>query len=650
MNPLLSPLQQAVRAWLGHEAPALPADLLAAIERLYAAVEAGHVCIRVPADAAASWQQSGWVGEPGSYRPFIVEPVFDRRESAGRTQDDREGGHEQGHVAGDARFYLARYHGHETAVAASLRQRAAALRVPQDAARLQRDLDALFGADPADRQRLAALLAPFKSLLLVSGGPGTGKTTTVVKLLALLQAQALQDHAAADGGRGVPPDAARSDHSPVGHDSSDSSVSGHAGSSDAGSSAQALTHGADDATAIRPEGSASPLFPPASAALRILLAAPTGKAAQRLSDAIRAARQRLDVPSEVAAAIPETAQTLHRLLGAQGDTGRFRHDAANPLACDLLLIDEASMIDLSLMRAVLDALPADARLILLGDRDQLASVEAGSVFGDLCAAEGMSASLAAALAPYGVTVEASLPSGVLADCRIELTHSYRFGTDSRIGVLARAARAGDGTAFLQALAADNEGRVAVSALRERLQAGYAGYRDAVQTGEVAAAFASFLQFRVLCAHRQGAAGVEGLNALMEGGRPGWYPGRPVIVRANDYALRLFNGDIGLCLPTPDGLRVFFETAPQVYRQLAPGRLPTHEPAWAMTVHQAQGSEFDEVLLVLPEVVTPVLDRPLVYTAVTRARERFALCGDDAVLQTALATRPARESGLAAKLA
>ncbi|HEX6591744.1 MAG TPA: exodeoxyribonuclease V subunit alpha [Moraxellaceae bacterium] len=547
-----STLWQATRQWLDREAPALPAALREAIEALYLAVEAGHVCIRVDDAARAEWEGSGWVGRPGDYRPFILED--------------------------SGRFYLARYHAHETAVAASLRTRAAQVLEPANPQALKHDLDALFPADPQDRQRLAALLAQFRALTLVSGGPGTGKTTTVVKMLALLQAQA------------------------------------------------------------------------GSKPLRILLAAPTGKAAQRLSESLRAAKQKLALPADVLAQIPETAQTLHRLLGAQGDTGRFRHDENSPLACDLLLVDEASMIDLALMQAVLAALPADARLVLLGDRDQLASVEAGSVFGDLCAGGGMSAELAATLASYGVEVQPDVATSVLGDCRVELTRSYRFAADSGIAALAGSARRGDAAAFLQTLAQGGEvGRTAAATLRAAVQSGYAAFRHAAATADVTAAFAAFQQFRVLCAHRQGVAGVEGLNALLDTGHPAWYAGRPVIVRANDYALRLFNGDIGLCLPTLDGLRVFFESAPGEFRALAPGRLPAHESAWAMTVHQSQGSEFDEVLLVLPDVVTPVLDRPLVYTAVTRAKARFSLCGNDGVIAAALATLPQRESGLAEKL-
>lgn len=550
--PVDSVLMRIYRQWLARVAGELPVSLQEAVAALFQAVEAGHVCIRVPLEETSTWQGHAWVGRPGSYAPFILED--------------------------SGRFYLSRYWHHEEGVASLLQERLRQTLTPAHLPQLRSALAALFADDPEDRQRQAALLAQFKPLTLVSGGPGTGKTTTVVKLLALLLAQ------------------------------------------------------------------------PQAKPLRILLAAPTGKAAQRLVESIRASKQKLGLTPGQAALIPEEAQTLHRLLGAQGDTGRFRHCRDNPLRCDLLLVDEASMVDLALMHALLDALPATARLILLGDRDQLASVEAGSVFGDLCSREGSSAALQQLLAPFNVKLSVAATASPLADCRVELIRSYRFSADGGIGALARAAREGDGKNFLKTLEAGGElSRCAAEKLRERVLQGYAAYRDVARHGEPAAAFEAFLKFRVLCAHRQGPAGVEGLNAMLEPAGGGWYAGRPVIVRANDYALRLFNGDIGLCLPTPEGLRVFFETAPRQYRALAPGRLPAHESAWAMTVHQAQGSEFDEVLLVLPETVTPVLNRPLIYTAVTRAKARFTLCGTDAVLMAALATLPARESGLVEKL-
>ncbi|MDI1301936.1 MAG: exodeoxyribonuclease V subunit alpha [bacterium] len=606
-------LARSYQQWLARVAPDLPASLRSAIELLLQAVEAGHVCIRLAPEFTADWDDlitagNDWVGKPGSYTPFVL--------------DDSE------------RFYLARYWHHEERVAALLRARAMKMVMPLDAEKLKTDLDGLFEHDPEDRQRLAALLAQFKPLTLVSGGPGTGKTTTVVKMLALLQMQSLN-----------------------GPQENNNNCHPREGGDPATLNAEAL--------GPRLRGGGKNIGP-----LRILLAAPTGKAAQRLTESIRTAKETLPLSAEQKALIPEDAQTLHRLLGAQGDTGRFRHDQKNPLACDLLLIDEASMIDLALMHAVLDALPADARLVLLGDRDQLASVEAGSVFGDLCSSQGCSQELRTALQSYDVALSPHAPATALADCRVELTHSYRFAAGSGIAQLASAAREGNVDAFMgtlethpaDLLATDVQWHAAsdADALRQALNSGYADFRRAALSGDAAQAFAAFLGFRVLCAHRKGWRGVEGLNALMEAARvETWYAGRPVIVRENNYALRLFNGDIGICLPTPDGLRVFFESGTADssaaqgknagYRALAPGRLPAHEAAWAMTVHQAQGSEFDAVMLVLPEVMTAVLDRPLIYTAVTRARKQFSLHGAASVIAESLARLPQRESGLVEKL-
>jgi exodeoxyribonuclease V alpha subunit len=569
--PADSLLANTYQQWLTRVAPEMPASLRAAIEELLHAVEAGHVCIRLPAEFSAEWENSAWVGRPGAYTPFIVDDT--------------------------GRFYLARYWLHEDSVAALLCERATKIVAQSDVKTLQKNLSALFADDANDQQRLAALLAQFKPLTLVSGGPGTGKTTTVIKMLALLQMQ--------QGG------------------------------------------------------------------LRILLAAPTGKAAQRLTESIRASKEKLALTDAQKTLIPEDAQTLHRLLGAQGDTGRFRHNEANPLACDLLLIDEASMIDLAMMHAVLAALPADARLVLLGDRDQLASVEAGSVFGDLCNTQGFSAALREALQPYGVNLSiaalatTAAPTSLLADCRVELTHSYRFNQGSGIALLANAARDGRREDFIAALVqppADIhwERESSSDALKHALQKGYADFRHitaaekagshAVTNTSVTDAFLAFQTFRVLCAHRQGWRGVEGLNTLMEGVHANtWYAGRPIIIRENNYALRLFNGDIGICLQTAEGLRVFFESSAGEYRAMAPGRLPAYEPAWAMTVHQAQGSEFDAVMLVLPETITPVLDRPLIYTAITRAKKQFSLHGAAAVISESIARLPQRESGLVEKL-
>jgi exodeoxyribonuclease V alpha subunit len=553
-------LAEVYGSWLQRVAPDLPAALQVAARQLFDAMAEGHVCISVDS-GQLDGIDSEWLGGPGAYAPFILD---------------------------GPRLYLARYHDHEQAVAASLDARARLSCPVADSAVLRQELARLFTTEnPHDKQRLAVLVAQFKPLTLISGGPGTGKTSTVVNLLALLLVR--------------------------------------------------------------------------DPALRIGLAAPTGKAAQRMVEAIATAKDYLAASTETKALIPAAASTLHRLLGALGDTGRFRHHAQNPLALDVLVIDEASMIDLAMMRAILAALPPGCRLILLGDKDQLASVEAGSVFGDICSVQGMSADFLAQLQPFGIAAGAVSQGPALGNCRVELTHSYRFAAESGIGRLAAAARAGDVAAFMDVyekgasdIAWEQGSKVSDAGFAALIQAGFADYLAAVQSADAATAFKSFQQFRLLCAHRKGSAGVDGLNRQVQkllhlGGGQAWYAGRPVMITANDYVLRLFNGDIGICLPAADGLRVFFEGEGGIYRALLPARVPAHETAYAMTVHKSQGSEFERVLLVLPEVLTPILNRPLIYTAITRAKKYFTLWALPAVAAAALASLPQRDSGLRERL-
>lgn len=554
--------------WLKGVAPGLPASLTQAVQRLLAAQQDGHVCIDLaPAELAdvAGWQESGWAGLAGSYRPFIMD-----------------GG----------RLYLARYAAYEMALAEALRLRMAEpLPAPADTTALA----GIFQGS-SERQRLAGFLALRSRLLVISGGPGTGKTSTVVRLLALLLAGQAED-------------------------------------------------------------------------FRIAMAAPTGKAAQRLGESVRQALDRLPVADSVKARIPVEAKTLHRLLGAEGDTGRYRHHAGHPLDCDLLVVDEASMVDLALMSRLFQALRPEARVILLGDKDQLASVEAGSVLGDICRHGGYSAELAnwVASAGGGELPVAAHPA-VLGDAQVFLDVSHRFSAESGIGELARCSRDGEAAAFMAAFGRFDDIRwqqdtASPAWLHRQMEAGYRDYFQTVAGAEgeavdvlAAKAFAALLRFRVLTALRVGPTGAEALNRhfeharLLQHGSNGlWYPGRAIMVSSNDYSLRLFNGDIGICLPTADGLRVVFEAGPGQYRALHPGRLPAHEPAWAMTVHKSQGSEFDKVLLVLPEEPAPVLNRPLVYTGITRARQHFTLWGRPDVLTAALAQLPERASGLADRL-
>ncbi|MES2908252.1 MAG: exodeoxyribonuclease V subunit alpha [Pseudomonadota bacterium] len=555
----------------------------------------------------------------------------------------------------DARLYLRRYFDSEQRVAAAIRARLQPLSLSADVAAqtaidadLHDGLQQLFGdsdaASPAmpDWQRAACAIAARGRFSIITGGPGTGKTTTVVRLLALLQTQVLQ--------RGAP--------------------------------------------------------------LRIKLAAPTGKAAARLTEAIGRQRADLAVPASVRDAIPSQVSTLHRLLGSLPDTRRFRHHAGNRLALDVLVIDEASMIDLDLMDSVLAALPPSARLVLLGDKDQLASVEAGAVLGELCRdAEGGFYD-PATLAWLGVVtgqpftataIQSGLQAGsqathALAQHTIMLRQSRRFGPDSGIGQLAQAVNRGD-VAAAQALLARSLPDAQALALNEAeltqwLLSGDAartavGYRDYLQVlqrqrpplaglsateSESAldvwahAVLRAFDRFRLLCAVHDGPAGVDTLNlriaqALQRDGllaaASGWYEGRPVMMTRNDYALGLMNGDIGIALRVPaetpgqaDILRVAFprhggsDAEASSLQWVLPSRLDGAVTVFAMTVHKAQGSEFEHTALLLPPQRSPVLTRELIYTGITRAQQVFTLLtSSDGIWEVAMRQRVQRASGL-----
>lgn len=507
--------------------------------------------------------QSPIVGRPGTFCPLILDQAN--------------------------RLYLYRYWAYERRLAETLRQRAVQSLDGRSVERLRRDLSACFAAasNMSPEQKVAVAVALLKPLCVISGGPGTGKTTTVARLLGLLQAQA-----------------------PV---------------------------------------------------LRIALAAPTGKAAARLQEAIGPAALSMDIWAQ-------GAHTIHRLLGANRAGRSFRYHRANPLPVDVLVVDEVSMVDVALMARLTDALRPEAKLILLGDKAQLASVEAGSVLGDLCG-KGMGFSPAFARHLHALT-EVSVPtrasSAALADCIVLLQESFRFGARSGIGRLAQAVNAGDPQQALRLLKAGCADlawqAVGEASLRLRLEhwalAHYRPYLERVRQGEMPAqVMAEFNRARLLSAHRHGPFGVERLNTLIEAilnthgllwSQTPDYPGRPVIVTQNDHALRLYNGEVGLMLPDPQAagrLRVFFTAPDGGLRRFPPVRLPAHETVFAMTVHAAQGSEFDEVALVLPEAVSPIMTRELLYTALTRARRRVAIFGSELVLSEAIGRRLRRVSGL-----
>lgn len=467
--------------------------------------------------------------------------------------------------------------------------------------RIAQALGELLGDPPdtPDQQRIAVANACLSPLCLISGGPGTGKTTTVVRILALLQT--LSD-------------------------------------------------------------------PP----LRIALAAPTGKAAVRLQESIR--RQKNHLPEALGVRVPDAVTTLHKLLGARPDSTRYRHHRENPLSCQLLVVDEASMIDLALMARLLDALPADARLILLGDRDQLASVEAGAVLGELCeGGDGFSDQRLEQLRrTAGQTPPAPTnpPGSRLADCLVTLDRSYRFDQQQGIGQLARAVRDGQVTDAIGLLEDPAQTRIERLEAADGVEQAIQGYGDLFRllgdhatdgsTGDLTGIFEAFARFRCLSVLREGERGVSGLNRAVETGlrrlglirgEGAYYAGRPVMVTRNDPGLHLSNGDVGLLLPDDQGqLRACFLREDGQPIQLAPGRLPPHETAFVLTVHKSQGSEFARVLLIAPDQDNPLLTRELLYTALTRATTHFTLAAPRELLPNWIRRRVERSSGLAERLA
>lgn len=497
-------------------------------------------------------------------------------------------------ILAGTRLYLHRYWQYEQDFAKGLQGLGQGL-VAVDEERLQQTLAQLFPEveeGGLDCQRLAATVAAMRNLCIISGGPGTGKTFTVVKLLALLQELAAPE------------------------------------------------------------------------TLRIGLVAPTGKAAGRLQESIRAAKGKLALAPEILARIPENSATIHRLLGARMGSPYFRHNRQNPLPLELLVVDEASMVDLALMAKLVDALPENARLVLLGDKDQLASVEAGSVLGDICSGKeknGFSEEFAAELAKGGFVGLLPGVGGVLSDSIVFLEKSYRFSSAGSIGKLAQAVNQGDGAAAAAILRDGDHQDLALhgwqdpdsfAQLRETARAGFAVYLAASTPQEALAAFNSF---RILCAHRRGRFGVAGMNdwveeVLAEAGLISrdsyWYRGRPVMITRNHPVLHLYNGDIGITMADESGrLRVFFAGADGSLRSFAPARIPEHETAFAVTVHKSQGSEFESVVLLLPEKPSPVLSRELIYTAITRAKKNFHLWSNPEILLAAVSQRVRRASGL-----
>ncbi len=501
-------------------------------------MQAGHTCIGLTADQEELLLGCPLVTTTGASAPLVL-------------------------VSG--RLYLNRYYRYEKRLAEKITGLAG---VCYSIENLDGLLNHCFlpSAEVLNEQREAARVALSKGLCLISGGPGTGKTTTVVKIIALLMAQY------------------------------------------------------------------GPGF-------RMALTAPTGKAAMRLQQSVASQIPLLTIDDRIKNELPREAQTVHRLLGVRKHSHSFRHHAHRPLPWDVVIVDEASMVDLALMSKLVDALADGSRLILLGDKDQLASVESGAVLSDCI--------------------------DVLSENVVQLHTAHRFNEE--IAALAGHINRGNGSAAVQMLEDGNFSSVAgagpnwFAACVDRYEKYLVSVEDFSSPDSLPFLFQSLNSFRILCALKNGSLGVGGVNERIERslaargfecGRAEWYPGRPVIITRNDYSLGLYNGDIGICLPGSPGSRerfVWFERQGGTFQRFIPVRLPSHQTAWALTVHKSQGSEFKEVMVILPENDNQVLSRELLYTAITRAKEKVTIRAESSLCRQVIDRVINRQSGLAEQL-
>jgi exodeoxyribonuclease V alpha subunit len=508
----------------------------------------------------------------------------------------------------DTHVYLDRYWREERELAADLLALSARDADDQDLASLAAPLERLFAGDTTSRQALAVAAAVVRQLAVVAGGPGTGKTTTVARIAALLAERA-------SARRSLPP--------------------------------------------------------------LIALAAPTGKAAARLEEAVHEEAERLPLePAIREQLLGLRASTLHRLLGWRPGSSRFRHDREERLPHDVVIVDETSMVSLSLMAKLVPAIREDGRLILLGDPAQLTSIEAGAVLGDIVGPAARRPLIRSSTRELlrqltGTSPDAEEPPAgcAIGDGIITLDRGYRFG--GGIARLAEAIRRGDGDgaiAVLQESAPDVTwlprgpdepgARGGLEPVRDAAAAAARSIITAARAGEAEEALRALGAFRVLCGHRRGPQGVavwiaeteSWLQSELDTFTPEerWYVGRPLIVNHNDYELQLYNGDTGVIVATPEGPRATF-ARPGGLLQFSPTRLEAVDTVYAMTIHKGQGSQFDTAAVILPPLGSRILTRELLYTAATRARSRLILAATEDALRAAIARPVARASGLERRL-
>ncbi|MCP4373309.1 MAG: exodeoxyribonuclease V subunit alpha [Deltaproteobacteria bacterium] len=531
-------------------------------------------------------RKSPVVGKPGEFCPLILDE--------------------------NNRIYLYRYWEYEKILSESIKRRINEDVKNIDPSLLKDSLRRLFqkkSGNNIDWQKIASMTAVIKKFCVISGGPGTGKTYTVAKILAILLEQERGEK------------------------------------------------------------------------LRIFLCAPTGKAAAKLSESIKKAKEELNCSDAVKQAIPVQAYTIHRMLQTIPGSPYFRYHSENQIPADVVIVDEASMVDLALMSKLISSIPMTARLILMGDRNQLSSVEAGSVLGDICDRNSMEMfsreyckiieEIAGEKLTHGIdtSIKVYEKGQGLYDCIVVLKKSLRFTGKSKIGKLSRAVNKGDWKSISAILINNDGGGIKFEEFRaagekyriiaERIIDGYSAY---LKENDPVKALKQFNRFKLLCALKLGPYGAHSLNRLAEEvlkknklikmdlmNEYPWYRGRPVLITKNDYSLGLFNGDMGITMSDPkeggNHLYVFFPEASGGVKRYSPYRIKEHETAYAMTVHKSQGSEFDHVCLVFPDKDYPVLTRELVYTGITRARKNVLIWGNERVLRAAVSRSIKRTSGL-----
>lgn len=539
------------------------------IQELFFALENGHTCLYLSELYAQkytnlefdtfekwceSWKDDSIIGSTTNKRPLILH---------------------------NNRLYLYRYWSYEKNIIENFQARATGIIKFSDLAGIKSILIKYFPSgfsEEFDFQLFAALTAVFKKLTIISGGPGTGKTTTILKLIAIL--------------------------CELNRDKKN---------------------------------------------FQIALAAPTGKAAMRLSESIAAQLKNLPCDDTIRTQIPSEPLTIHRLLGYRTNSPYFIHSKSNQLPHDLVIVDEASMIDVALMAKLLEAIKPDARVVLCGDKDQLCSVEAGSVFAELCAScenDSYSEEFLQKITSFFPQFQnpPSQSSNFFHDSAVTLKKNFRFGSDSGIFAISQAVNNSDLSMISNIKKNKNFHDITWNDLPQadrfhEMLHDYINkyFKPIPETEDLRVAFRLLNSFRLLTPFRTGPYGVVALNRLIEryikpketAFANEYYKGKPILITSNDYNLQLFNGDTGIVFPDQNetgNLKAFFESAHGEFRVFSLQSLPSFEPAFAMTIHKSQGSEFDKTLVVLPEIESPILTKELLYTGLTRARKSVEIWG------------------------